>query len=102
MNKLPYNIESLASLGSIKIIVSPFVPDNTIVLKAPKQSYGIRNFASYHVGIWNLDSGDIAGDCDITKATEMHLSHNRMKQLRSMAEQLDELPGAREEGGGKS
>ncbi len=62
---------------------------NYIVIRALKPNPAPTTFASYYISIWDLDTGKIYGECDISKATEMHLSPKRMAQLRDMVDKGD-------------
>jgi len=90
-NKLGYTIDNLALLQGIKVIVTDFVPDNIIVLKAPKPAKS-WNLASFYISMWYLDGehkDKIIGDCDITKTTEMYMSPIRFEQMKRMVEEAD-------------
>lgn len=86
--RLKYDVSTIASLGAVKVVVSKYVLDNQIVMRCPKvikhPESAFAAFASFHTSIWNLDSGDIAGDCDPTMATEWHMSPYRFNQLKNM------------------
>lgn len=83
-SKLEYSHDSLAALGSIKVIVSKYVEDFTIVFRAPKTSNRPSTFVSFYTSIWDLKTGKVHGDLDPSKATEMHMSAKRYDQLKTM------------------
>jgi hypothetical protein len=74
----------------VKVVVSRYVPDNQIVLRRlkPRQSPGV--FASYFMSVWNLETGEIGGDCMPEDATEWHMSAKRFRQLKKMIDDYDE------------
>jgi hypothetical protein len=96
MSKLPYNLSTLAAIGAVKVIVSKYVADNQIVLRQPRDlsrqpSLAPTTFVSYHIyhiSIWDLDKGEVTGDCDPTKATEWHMSPKRFRELQELTEDV--------------
>lgn len=81
---MKYNAKSLGAFGGIALIVSPFVPDNRIVFRERRGQMGRTTFAAYKLAIWDLDTGKVGGDADITKADEMHVSAMRYDQIVRM------------------
>jgi hypothetical protein len=79
---MKFSADSLAALHGIKVIVSDVVPDNQIVFR--EDNHPARSFASYKLTIWYLDTGKMAGNADITKADEMHMSPRRYDELKRM------------------
>jgi hypothetical protein len=83
---LEYTPDNLARLGTLhggmKIIVANFLPDNQMVFRTPKPSHRLRNFASFYLSIWNLDTGKISGDCNPDTAQELHMNSKRFAELK--------------------
>lgn len=90
-SKAKYNYSTLPSLHGVNVVVSTYVKDNQIVLRAPKKTRNPNHpyapFASYHLSIWDLDKGEVSGDCPLTSATEMHMSPSRYDQMKKMIDE---------------
>lgn len=84
MKKLKFTAHSLADLYGIKVIVSPHVGDDKIVFRRDRQPVRPEVFASYELTVWDLRTGDMNGNCDPTKATEMHVSPKRFDEIKRM------------------
>lgn len=92
--KLKYDIPTISLLGAIKVVVSPYVLDDKIIMRGPRDltrqpSLSPKTYAAYHISIWDLETGVVAGDCDPTKATEWHMSAKRFKQLKEMVDDFE-------------
>jgi hypothetical protein len=95
MSKLKYNLETIAPLSSVKVIVSKYVPSNQIVMRAPKPAHKRPSlspeiYVSFFLSVWDLDTGEIHGDCKPEDATEWHMSPERYKQLQDMLTDYDQ------------
>lgn len=98
MSKLAYNLGTLAAIGGVRVIVSKYVKDNQIVMRQPRDlsrqpSLAPKTYASFHLSIWDLDTGEVHGDCDPTKATEWHMSFERFRRIKELCEEADRTPG---------
>lgn len=86
----PYHPESLAQLYGIRLIISPFVPDNKFVLRGNK--HPIRPIGvGYSHTIWDLETGVMSGDCRLQDAQEIHMSQLRYDELSNY---VSKQPGA--------
>lgn len=71
--------------AGVRVVVSPYVGDNHIVLHGPEESLkplGIKRKLS----VWNLLDGTISGNCEPDEVQVIHLSEKNKAVLESYIE----------------
>ena len=84
MSNLPFVAESLVLLGSMRLVVSPFMPDNRAAFIGNYVHKGRTIIEEYTVSIWDLETGIIAGTCDPSYANELHVSQAVYRKILEM------------------
>lgn len=91
--KLEHSLDTYLSFKGVKVIVNRYMLDDRIVLRRPKNirfpGRAYEAFAIYHISIWDLDKGEVYGDCNPREATEMHMSPYRFDKLKRMIEEYE-------------
>lgn len=87
--KLPFTIDNLAALCSVKLIVNPLTTDDKVVIMAPRKSMMMHSVDDKAISVWDLATGIISGDCSLEDADEIIMSPARFQQIQDKVYEMN-------------